>query len=150
MNNINKKSSWDATGISAFLEEAVIPVRIAVPDGEYPMICSVWFLHDAARGELLCVSHKDSRLIKLLTRHPHCGFEIAPNAPPYKGVRGKADISLDPRQARLTLERLIARYLGDGNQSLANWLLSRADDEIVIRLKPVSITSWDYSNRMDG
>ena len=50
----------------------------------------------------------------------------------------------------VTLKALIKRYLGTSNQSLAAWLLSRADDEYIVEIRPAWITSWDYGNRMEN
>mgnify|MGYP001812869600 CR=1 FL=1 len=43
---------------------------------------------------------------------------------------------------------LIARYLGDTRTDFARWLISRADREVVLRLAPERIVSWDYRARM--
>jgi hypothetical protein len=44
---------------------------------------------------------------------------------------------------------LIDRYLVDGNNTLADWLLSRAADEYVLKITPRTLNAWDFSNRMD-
>ena len=46
------------------------------------------------------------------------------------------------------MQRLIDRYLGKSNGGLAGWLMSRVDEEMVLRIHPVSISSWDYRPRM--
>ena len=145
---IAKTSSWNETQIAQYLETAATPLRLAVNDGSYPMICSLWYEYDARERTLFCVSHQRSYLIKLLQRDASCGFEVAPNEPPYKGVRGKADISLERDGAGERLERLITRYLNDTDSGLARWLLSRVDEEYVLRVKPHWLTAWDYSSRM--
>lgn len=117
-------------------------------DGDFPLICSVWFEYEA--GRIVCVSHKDSKLARLLQKEQRCGFEIAPNEPPYRGVRGKANIVVEKEGVESRLTRLIERYLGDTNQSLANWLLSRVVDEYAFILEPAWVTSWDYGNRMEN
>ena len=78
-----------------------------------------------------------------------CAFEIAPNEPPYQGVRGKAQVSSNRENAESTLLSLIDRYLGGTNKSLAKWLLSRVDDELEFVLTPTWVTSWDYGGRME-
>ena len=145
---ISTSSAWDQAGIARFLEGTTIPIRIAVQDGDFPLICSVWFRYDAARERILCVSHKASYLVKLLEQVGRCAFEIAPNEPPYRGVRGKAEVSLHANSAESLLHELIERYLDDTDSSLAKWLLGRAEDELVIELEPQWITAWDYSERM--
>ena len=128
MKNLSSKSDWNESQVEAFLNSSRIPIRIAVDDGDYPLICSVWYQY--RDGALCVVSHKSSKLAKLLLARGRCAFEIAPNEPPYQGVRGKAEVSSNPENAESTLRSLIDRYLGDTNQSLAKWLLSRVDDEL--------------------
>ena len=79
---------------------------------------------------------------------PRCAFEIAPNEPPYWGVRGRATASLEPEGASALLRRLLDRYLGSADSSLGQFLLARAEEELVVRLRPSRIASWDYSGRM--
>ncbi len=130
-----------------FLESSTIPIRISVQDGDYPLICSVWY--ECLDGNLCIVSHKDSRLAQLLQANGRCAFEIAPNDPPYCGVRGKADVTTSNTGAEPILKRVIERYLGNTNQRLADWLLGRVADELVFTLEPTWATSWDYGSRME-
>jgi len=46
------------------------------------------------------------------------------------------------------LPLLINRYLGDEPSTLADWLLSRLDVEVAIKISNLSVTSWDFSARM--
>jgi hypothetical protein len=87
-------------------------------------------------------------VLGFLQADARCAFEVAPNEPPYCGVRGQAKAELSKDGAGELLERLIARYLGDSNPGLANWLMSRVEDEWVIRLEPIWFSAWDYRARM--
>ncbi len=98
----------------------------------------------------MCVSQESSHLIGFRKQNPRCAFEVAPNDPPYHGVRGQGRASLTRAGAGDALKALTERYLGDTNQELARWLLDRADQEYLIRLKPVWISSWDYGRRMES
>jgi hypothetical protein len=146
---LNKSSAWSEADIRSFLTASTIPMRIATSTDSYPTLCSVWYMFDAQEGDLLCVSHENSQLITDLIVNNKCSFEIAPNEPPYFGVRGKANITLTKENTRETLTMLLQRFLGGTESGLAKWLLSRSEEEYVVRLKPVQITSWDYSDRMD-
>ena len=145
---ISKSSAWDQNRIFSFLSENTIPVRLAVIQDKHPLICSVWFSVDAETLVIRCVSHGKSQLIKSLMADPNVGFEIALNAPPYKGVRGKGNATLTKENVSDTLHEVIVRFLGNTNSNLARWLLGRADEEYVIEITPSWITSWDYSERM--
>ena len=145
---ISKSSAWDQSRIFSFLSENTIPVRLAVIQDKHPLICSVWFSVEAETLVIRCVSHGKSQLIKSLMADPNVGFEIALNAPPYKGVRGKGNATLTKENVSDTLHEVIVRFLGDTTSNLARWLLGRADEEYVIEITPSWITSWDYSERM--
>lgn len=145
---LNKSSAWTEAEIGSFLTASTIPLRIATSTASYPTLCSVWYMFDEQQGDLLCVSHENSQLVSDLIANNKCAFEIAPNEPPYCGVRGKAEVTLTKDDALATLSTVIQRYLGDTDSRLAKWLLGRIDHEYVLRLTPVQLTSWDYSERM--
>ncbi|MDG1444659.1 MAG: pyridoxamine 5'-phosphate oxidase family protein [Pseudomonadales bacterium] len=146
---ISKSSAWPRDQLVSYLSQVAIPMRIATYGEEFPSICSVWYFFDPDRDVLLCASHKNSLLVKQLLKNDKCAFEIAPNDPPYKGVRGRGRVILTRVGVEETLHKLIGRYLGDSNDSLARWLLDRKDDEYVLELSPSWITSWDYGHRME-
>lgn len=145
---VAKSSAWNRQEIDRFLEETVIPVRLAVFDDKYPLVVSIWFQWDAGAGALLCASHEGAKLVRLLQSNAHCAFEIAGDDPPYKGVRGRGQVLLERAHANDVLTSLIDRYLGNREHSLAKWLLSRIEEEFVIRIEPTWLTSWDFSARM--
>ena len=147
MDNLSKKSAWNQQELQDFLVSSKIPIRISVLDDDYPLVCSVWF--EYVDGKLIIVSHEESKLAKTLLRQRKCGFEIATNDPPYKGVRGKADVVAEAEGSEDTLRRVIQRYLGGTNQKLASWLLSRVEHEVKFTLHPTWVTSWDYGERME-
>ncbi|WP_170287363.1 pyridoxamine 5'-phosphate oxidase family protein [Halioglobus maricola] len=142
------KGPWELQKIHNWLGENRYPLRVAcVGDDGYPRVVSLWFTF--RDGKFHCVSHRDSPLVKLLRKAPKVGFEISPNQPPYCGVRGQGDAVLSSDGAADNLLLAIDRYLGDGNQSLATWLLSRVDEEVTITITPSRFFSWDYRSRMD-
>jgi hypothetical protein len=139
---------WTKSRVREFLAEARIPMRLAAnTDSGFPIVLSLWFLPE--EDELLAAVHRDARIAKRLRADPRCAFEIAPNEPPYRGVRGQAIASLDPNRASALLERLLDRYLGSSDSSLGRFLLARAEEELIVRLQPSWIASWDYSQRME-
>jgi hypothetical protein len=130
------------------MAEARIPLRLAAnTDTGFPVVLSLWFLPE--NEQLLAAVHRDARIAKRLEADPRCAFEIAPNEPPYRGVRGQAIATLEPEGAGALLERLLHRYLGSTDSSLGRFLLARAEEELIVRLLPSWIGSWDYSRRMD-
>ena len=141
------KGSWDREAINSFLKDSVIPARLAcIASDGFPRVVSLWFLYNDSR--LLCMAHRSSSTIKILKENNKVGFEIAPNDPPYYGVRGQGEVDLQSTSNPELLEMLIVRYLGSRDSSLAKWLLGRVDDEILISIRPLRLFSWDYRHRM--
>jgi hypothetical protein len=141
-------SDWAEQEIADYMQRTIIPMRIAVVDQEFPLLASLWFRLMPEEGEIQCVSHASSKLVKALIKNNRCAFEIAPNEPPYFGVRGTGEVLLTQEGAPDALAALIERYLGNDSSQLAKWLLSRAEDEYLIRISPRRISAWDYSDRM--
>lgn len=146
---IPASSAWTLDGIERFVAAQQIPIRLAclTRRGE-PLVCSLWYLYED--GHFWCATRNSAKVAGYLASHPLCGFEIAPEMPPYKGVRGQAQAALLPDRGADVLLRLIERYLGDPESDFARWLIARSDREVAIRLSPIWLTSWDFSARMQG
>jgi hypothetical protein len=140
-----RSGPWDEAEIRRFLAATVIPVRLASA-GTFPIVQSLWFLPDGL--DLWCATQADSVLARRLQAHDRCGFEVSADEPPYRGVRGTGHATLIPDAAAGTLPRLIERYQVAGDSPLSAWLLSRIDSEVAVRIRPRTVSSWDYSPRM--
>lgn len=147
LDGVRLNGPWSAAAVTSFLEAEHSPLRLAVTwrDGA-PLVVSVWFRFEDSC--LWCASHHTSRLIGALRAAPRVGFEVSVNDPPYRGVRGQAVAELLPAEGGARLGQLLDRYLHGRDSRLARWLLSRAEGEVAIRLRPDWITSWDFSRRM--
>ena len=141
------KGPWTEQEAETFLSSGQIPLRIAClgADG-FPRVISLWYRYEG--GHIYCVTHKDSQLANMLRRESKVGFEVAPNTPPYHGLRGQGLASMTPLGSSSILHDLIERYLGDFDSSLAKWLISRSDEELVITIEPQRLYNWDYRERM--
>lgn len=139
---------WEEVAIVDFLNRTCIPIRLATNGSSGPLVQSLWF---APRGlELWCCTQKSSLLTKRLERDDRVGFEVAADAPPYRGVRGTGVAHLVDSDVESTLRTLIERYQGTERTDLSEWLLSRIESEIAIRIEPRTISSWDFSDRMSS
>jgi hypothetical protein len=146
---IKLKGPWSLDDINVFLSETNLPLRLAcVASDGFPRVVSLWYQYQA--GSLHCVTHQDSKLVALLKKDNKVGFEVAPNDPPYHGVRGQGVVTLTPLGPGSTLKDLLTRYLGGLDSSLANWLLARSEEELLLTVKPHRLFSWDYRERMGG
>ena len=144
---ISEDSPWSRDEVDGHLDGFEAPLRLSATDGQgYPRVCSLWFRRDG--DQLLCATQEDAWIAQALTRDPRCGFELAPNEPPYYGVRGTGRARVTREGGAEELERLIDRYLGDRDSSLAKWLLSRADREVLIAIEVLGVSAWDYRERM--
>lgn len=145
---LGEGSAWTEDETLAFLDRFRVPLRVSAntPSG-FPLICSLWFRRDGER--LLCATQRSAHVARCLERDPRCAFELAPNEPPYFGVRGRGMARIRTEGAEAVLESLIDRYLDDRDSALARWLLARAADEVVIEIEPEWLTSWDYRDRMN-
>ena len=141
------RGPYSPAEIDDFLDGAVIPMRLATvgPTG-WPLVVSLWFLRHG--DEILAATRPTSTLVAFLNQEPRCGFEIAGDDPPYKGVRGRAEVILDDHARGPVLELLLNKYLGGTSSPLARKLMADAADEVCLRLRPRSLVSWDYSARM--
>ncbi|MCB1842873.1 MAG: pyridoxamine 5'-phosphate oxidase family protein [Halioglobus sp.] len=145
--SVSIKGPWDQSAVDQYLGDSRYPLRLACVGADgFPRVVSVWYLY--IEGELLCVSHRASQLVGLLQRSERVGFEVAPNEPPYCGVRGQGIASLHESGQEKVLPTLLERYLGGTDSSLGQWLLSRLDEEMLIRVRPLRLFSWDYRQRM--
>ena len=137
---------WDLETMTAFLRDTRIPMRLATNGSKGPLVQSLWF--DLDDGCLWCATQDSSLLAQRVARDPRVGFEIARDEPPYRGVRGTGRAEVLPDEAARILPALIERYQGNESTALSDWLLSRLDREVAIRIEPATLTSWDYSGRM--
>lgn len=138
---------WDSRAIEGWLDETVIPLRLATTGGHGPIVQSLWFAYDD--GALWCATQTDSVVTGRVRQEPRVGWEVSPDEPPYRGARGRgtATVVEDPDLAGDVLRRLIARY-GQSGTDLERWLLSRVSTEVALRIDDLVVTSWDFSPRM--
>lgn len=135
------------SSIAAFLDEQTIPLRIACARADgWPVVLSLWFVR--MEGTLWCATQESARVIKYLTAEPRCAFEVAPDEPPYRGVRGPASAELHRDRGEEILRALLNRYQGGQDTPLAKRLLAKAETEVAIKLVPASLYTWDFTRRM--
>lgn len=137
---------WDMAFVESFLSLSVIPIRVATAGKTGPLVQSMWFRW--RDGLLWCATQDSAVITHRLAADPHCGFEVAGDLPPYRGVRGQGLAEILPAAGPAVLDDLIERYLGGADSGLATWLLSRAEHEVAIAIRPQHMVSWDYRERM--
>lgn len=139
--------AWSAEEVAAFLEEATVPIRIATrrADGT-PWPVTVWYRY--RDGTFESATHANATLVTLLKNDPQVGFDVSTNDVPYSGIRGAGTATVSHDGGREVLRDLANRYLGGTDSSLARRLLDADREEVLIRIDPEEIFSWDYADRM--
>lgn len=141
------KGPLDGRGVAAFLDESVFPLRLGVvARSGWPLVVSLWFVRDG--NTIVCATQASSPLVAALEGEGRCAFEVAGCSPPYRGVRGRARVAVERDVDLEVLRTLVERYLGSTDSGFAAWLLGRPSPEVVLRLSPVELSSWDYRKRM--
>jgi nitroimidazol reductase NimA-like FMN-containing flavoprotein (pyridoxamine 5'-phosphate oxidase superfamily) len=138
---------WDPDRVTAWLERARIPVRLAVLAPRGPLVVSLWYRFD---GEALwCATRDTADVVAHVRADPRVGIEVAGDLPPYRGVRGTGRVEVVPEAGVATLEALLERYLDARNAELAAGLrAAAARGEVALRIAALKLTSWDFSGRM--
>jgi len=139
---------WSTNTIEQYLRDTVVPIRLAsMEPGGCPVVLSLWYLYE--EGAIWCATQRTAHVVKRLEREPRCGFEIAADRIPYRGIRGRAEATIDLGSGATILTRLIKRYLGGTESQLATWLLARAESEVALRLDALRVSTWDFTERME-
>ena len=144
---VTVQGAWSREQMDSFLGEALVPVRLGChhPRGGLWMV-SLWYRY--ADGCLLCATSRGSDIAAFLRRESAVSFEVSTNRPPYMGVRGSGTATLEPDGGKALLEGLLDRYLGGTDSALAAALLDEDREELVVRIDPERLFTWDFTDRM--
>ncbi len=148
MPNHNNGDNLITEEIARYLSEIKIPIRLAcITDKGWPLVTSLWFVF--MNQKFYCATQKTAKVIEFLSQNPRCGFEIASDQPPYRGVRGKGSVNLSEVMGPKILRILMDRYDIRNDSTLGKFLLSNMKNEIAIEIEPIRTFTWDYSDRME-
>ncbi|NHN43082.1 pyridoxamine 5'-phosphate oxidase family protein [Halorubellus sp. JP-L1] len=141
----------DREWADAFLDSQTIPIRVATrtPAGGLWML-SLWYGYEPGDGSLHLATSASAQVVEYLEHDPELAFEVSTNQPPYRGVRGQGEASLEPDDEKALLRALVDEYLGDRDTDLANWLLRDDREEIHVTVDVDRAYAWDYSDRMSA
>lgn len=138
---------WDEQAVTAFLTDAVVPIRLACHRGEELWMLSLWYEYD---GAFHCATGADADVVRWLREDDAVAFEVSTNDPPYRGVRGNGTVTLTTDDGKSRLRSLMTRYLGGTDHELGKRLLQKEREEVHIEIRPAKLYSWDFSGRMPG
>ena len=137
--------AWSQPQLEEFLDEASIPIRLAVHRGDGSLwMVALWYRYQ--NGAFECATPADAAVVTFLRSDSAVAFDISTNDPPYRGVRGHGSASLSPYEGQETLRAVIDRFVGEKTSPLAEQLLIDVDEVVRIRIQPLEMFSWDYSS----
>ncbi len=143
MQKLNSKN------IDEFIPDSKIPIRIAfMKSPTVPAVISLWYICN--NDKIYCATQKTAKIVSYLKKNSTCGFEIAGDKPPYKGVRGEGTIQILNETGPYVLDLLIEKYLGEKESKLSKFLRNNSKTEVAIEITPQKIFDYDYSKRMKG
>ena len=125
-----------------------IPIRLAyTKSNSAPGILSLWYIE--LEGRFYCATQKEAKIVHFLKKTPICGFEIAADKPPYKGIRGEGVARIIEEKGNEILQLLIEKYLGQKESKLSHFLKKNSASEVAIEITPKKIFNYDYTKRME-
>ena len=137
----------DKQNLEILIPKEKIPIRISfMKSNGFPTVVSLWYTHE--NGRIYCAVQKTAKVISYIQKNPKCGFEIAGDMPPYKGLRGEGTVNIIHDKGKEVLETLIEKYLGTKESTLSRFLRDNSKNEVAIEIIPQKIHSYDYSQRM--
>ncbi len=140
----------DRKNINEIIPDTKIPIRIGFikPNGS-PAVISLWYV--CIDDKIYCATQRTAKIVSYLQKNLMCGFEIAADRPPYKGVRGEGIAKILDQKGSDILRILMEKYLGEKESTLSRFLKNNSQSEVAIEITPQKIFNYDYSKRMrDG
>jgi len=139
----------DSDQINRLIPDLKIPIRIAfMKSTDLPAVISLWYVCND--GKIYCAAQKTAKIVSHLKKNLLCGFEIAADKPPYKGIRGEGTVQILNETGEYVLELLMKKYLRGKESTLSKFLRDNSKTEVAIEITPQKIFHYDYSKRMKG
>jgi nitroimidazol reductase NimA-like FMN-containing flavoprotein (pyridoxamine 5'-phosphate oxidase superfamily) len=133
--------------IDKFIPDSKIPIRIGFIKGNCtPAVVSLWYV--CKDGKIYCATQKTAKIVSHLQKNPICGFEIAADKPPYKGIRGEGTVQILNETGAYVLDLLMEKYLKGKESTLSKLLRNNSKTEVAIEITPQKVFHYDYSKRM--
>jgi nitroimidazol reductase NimA-like FMN-containing flavoprotein (pyridoxamine 5'-phosphate oxidase superfamily) len=136
------------TEIDTFLVSSKTPLRLGTTNSKgEPNIHPVWY--DYVNNKLYFMSYKEAVKVQNLKQNKTVYFSVDTDAMPNTGVKGKgtAIIVKDTGRALSLSEKIIAKYLGDLNSTMAKNMVDqvRKGEEVLVEIIPHYFSTWDYA-----
>jgi uncharacterized pyridoxamine 5'-phosphate oxidase family protein len=113
-----------------------------------PSVTPVGYYFDSDSNKIYIPTHKNSKKVRNLSNNKIVSFCIDDPNPPYKGVRGKGEVSIHEEidYNRLIAEKLLMRTLGSLENPTSIWLLGEIGkgNEVILEISPRYYSTWNY------
>lgn len=132
-----------------FLRNSKLNLQLGTIDknGE-PNIHTVWYFYE--NGSLYVETSKTSKKVQNIAINNNIYFSIDDEAIPYKGVRGKAIVSIsdDIDQNLPIAEKIMLKYTGSLDNPIAKFLLDGVKNgiSVILHITPKFYSTWDHSS----
>ncbi len=138
--------------IKDFLANSKLNLHLGTIDEKQEAnIHPTWYYFDILTNKLYVETSKDSKKISNVRENKTVYFCIDDSNPPYKGVRGKGEVTIheDTVFNVPVAEKIMVRYLGDLEHPMAKSLLTnmKNGDSVMLEITPNYYSTWDYSQR---
>jgi uncharacterized pyridoxamine 5'-phosphate oxidase family protein len=136
--------------VKDFLANSKLNVHLGtVDEKQEPNIHPIWYYFDTLNNKLYVETSKSSKKISNLGENKTVYFCIDEPNPPYKGVRGKGEVTIhkDIDFNVSISEKIMLKYLGDLEHPMAKSLLTyvKNGDSVVLEITPSYYSTWDYT-----
>lgn len=136
--------------IRTFLSDSKLNLHLGTVDSHhYPNIHPTWYIYDDSKDIIFVETGKHSKKTKNLKRNDKIYFCVDDGNPPYKGIRGKGNVTIlsDPSANLPIAEKIMLKYLGSTDHPMAKTLLENVmnGNSVILEITPKYYSTWDYS-----
>lgn len=133
---------------NSFLASSRLNVRLGTVDEEGdPNVHPTWYFYE--NGKLYVETSKTSKKVENMRRNNRIYFCIDDETMPYKGVRGKATVTIseDVENNIPIAEKIMIKYMGSLDNQVSKFLMDsvRKGQSVILEISPLYFSTWDYS-----
>jgi PPOX class probable F420-dependent enzyme len=135
--------------IDRFLESRLNVHLATIDEMGDPNIQPVWFYYDRNVNELYAITGKMTKKVQNVRSRPTIYFSIDDDNFPYKGVKGKGNVTIleDSKEITPMVERIIMKYLGTLDHPVAKMIMenTKNGNEVLLKIDPKFFSTWDFA-----
>ena len=134
--------------VEEFLSKSILNLLLGTIDNKgEPNVHPVWYLYD--NGKLFVETSKTSLKVRNIKNKNTVYFCIDDETKPYKGVRGKATVSISDNIEKNipTAEKIMIKYTGNLDNDVAKFLMDGVKNglSVLLEITPKYFATWDHS-----